>query len=159
MSNSYQFDRIFRDFLENHLLDFSTNNPGVVVYVKPRRHRMPVAVAEYLNGDRHWICLRDSNQEDVVKWVNLLRTQNGNSSATRLRRLNHTELPSIQGAWTPYTHANPALNTTTFPAEELSRPVDIEKSATDILLEYFEKQKQEQQLEQQNGRLENKTVD
>lgn len=154
----YQFEFIFRDFLENNLLDFATNNPGVAVYVKPRRHRMPVAVAEYLSGDRHWICLRDSNQEGVTKWLNLLLTQNGNSSALRLRRMSHTEIPSIQGAWTPYTHANPALNTTTFPAEELSKPVDIEKSATDILLEYFAEQKQQQQLEQQSSQLEEKTA-
>lgn len=38
---------IFRDFLENNLIDFAKENPGVVVYVKPRRHRTPVIVAEY----------------------------------------------------------------------------------------------------------------
>lgn len=36
-----------RDFLENHLIDYAKENPGVVVYVKPRRHRTPVIVAEY----------------------------------------------------------------------------------------------------------------
>lgn len=149
----------FRDFLENNLLDFATKNPGVVVYVKPRRHRMPVAVAEYLNGDRHWMVLRDCDHEGILKWLNLLVTQNGNSSAIRLKKMSHTDMPSIQGHWTPYMHANPAMNTTNFPAEELSKPVDIEKSATDILLEYFEKQKQQQKLEQQSSQLEEKTAD
>lgn len=113
---------------------------------------MPVIVAEYLNGDRHWLCLRNCSEEEVTKWVNLLRTQNGNSSATRLRKLFHTDQPSIQGPWTPYTHANPALNTTTFPDDGLSKPVDVEQSATEKLLEIFEKQK----LQQQNTQLKNK---
>lgn len=139
--------------MESNLVDFSTNNPGVVVYVKPRRHRMPVIVAEYLNGDRHWLCVRNNTEEEVTKWVNLLRTQNGNSSATRLRKMFHTDVPSIQGPWTPYTHANPALNTTNFPDDGLSKPVDIEQSATEKLLEIYEKQKTHQQ---QNSQLEDK---
>lgn len=36
-----------RDFIENDLVNFAKENPGVVVYVKPRRHRTPVLVAEY----------------------------------------------------------------------------------------------------------------
>lgn len=35
------------DFLETDLIDFAKVNPGIVVYVKPRRHRGPVMVAEY----------------------------------------------------------------------------------------------------------------
>lgn len=129
-------------------MDFSTNNPGVVVYVKPRRHRLPVIVGEYLNGDRHWMCVRNNTEEEITKWVELLRTQNGNTSASRLLKLIHTEQPSIQGPWTPYAHANPALNTTTFPDDRLSTPVDIEQSATEKLLEIFEKQKLQQQTTQ-----------
>lgn len=41
-----------RDFLENNLVDFAKTNPGVVVYVKPRRHRSPVIVAEYCKCQR-----------------------------------------------------------------------------------------------------------
>ena len=37
----------FRDFIEKHLLDFTRDNPGVVVYVKPRRHKAPNLAAEY----------------------------------------------------------------------------------------------------------------
>lgn len=39
--------RGLRDFIENDLVEFAKSNPGVVVYVKPRRHRGPVIVAEY----------------------------------------------------------------------------------------------------------------
>lgn len=36
-----------RDFIEMNLLNFAKENPGVVVYVKPRRHRTAVIVGEY----------------------------------------------------------------------------------------------------------------
>lgn len=36
-----------RDFIENHLVNFAKTNESVVVYVKPRRHRGPVIVAEF----------------------------------------------------------------------------------------------------------------
>lgn len=37
----------FRDFIETNLMDYAKNNPGVVVYLKPRRHRTAVISAEY----------------------------------------------------------------------------------------------------------------
>lgn len=36
-----------REFIEDKLVDFAKTNPSVVVYVKPRRHRCPVMVAEF----------------------------------------------------------------------------------------------------------------
>lgn len=36
-----------RGFIEHDLVQFARENPGVVVYAKPRRHRRPVIVAEY----------------------------------------------------------------------------------------------------------------
>lgn len=38
---------LFRDFLEHDLVDYASKNSGIVVYVKPRRHRTPVITAEY----------------------------------------------------------------------------------------------------------------
>lgn len=72
--------------------------------------------------------------------MNLLKTQSG-SSGTRLRKLWHTDYPSIQGPWTPYTFRDPALNLATFPNVELSNAPNQQKSATQELLELFEKQK------------------
>jgi len=37
----------YREFIENHLLEFVNKNPGIVVYLQPRRHRTPRLVAEY----------------------------------------------------------------------------------------------------------------
>ena len=36
-----------RDFIENDLVEFAKQNPGVVVYLQPRRHRKPKLSAEY----------------------------------------------------------------------------------------------------------------
>lgn len=44
---SHGGSRGVREFIENDLVDFAKSNPNIVVYVKPRRHRSPVFVAEY----------------------------------------------------------------------------------------------------------------
>jgi large subunit ribosomal protein L43 len=40
-----------REFIENKLVDFAKANPGVVVYVKPRRHKAPVIVCEHRKSE------------------------------------------------------------------------------------------------------------
>lgn len=82
----------------------------------------------------------NNSREEIVKWLNLLRTQSGNHDGTRLRKLWHTDRPSIQGPWTPYTFRDPALNLAEFPNEDLSRPLNQPKTATEELLELFNKQ-------------------
>lgn len=134
-----------RDFLENRLLEFSENNPGVVVYVKPRRHRGPVIIGEYLNGERHWLSVGNRPEDEITKWIELMRTQNCNSSEKRLRKHIYTEVPSIQGPWSPYTHWNPELNLAQFPDKKLSTPIGQEKTATEILQEMYERQKLEEE--------------
>ncbi|KRT80435.1 hypothetical protein AMK59_6986 [Oryctes borbonicus] len=133
--------RGLRDFVEKELVNFARENPGTVVYLKPRRHRAPVIVAEYLNGDRQYINCYSYTCEEVTKWLNLLKTQTGTNEGIRLRKLWHTDHPSIQGPWTPYTFRDPALNLANFPNEELGKPLHQTQSATEKLLEIFEKQK------------------
>lgn len=135
------FFKLHRDFLENRLLEFSEGNPGVVVYVKPRRHRSPVIIGEYLNGERHWLCCSGRTEDEITKWIDLMRTQNCNSSEVRLRKHLHTDIPSIQGPWSPYTHWNPELNNIQFPDKELSKPINLEQTATEKLQEIFAQQK------------------
>ena len=36
-----------REFIEKDIVEFAKKNPGTAVYLKPRRHRAPVVVAEY----------------------------------------------------------------------------------------------------------------
>lgn len=73
--------------------------------------------------------------------MDLLRGQNGDSSAFRLRKMWHTDQPSIQGPWTPFTHKAPEQNAVRYPAEQLSTPLDMEPSATETLIRLYEQQK------------------
>ncbi|KAF5281076.1 hypothetical protein FQR65_LT14872 [Abscondita terminalis] len=103
-----------REFIEHDLIHYAKENPSTVVYVKPRRHRGPVICAEYLNGDKQTIFCHNFSRDEIGKWLNLVKTQSGNHDGTRLRKLWHTEHPSIQGPWTPYTFRDPQLNLVDF---------------------------------------------
>lgn len=94
-----------------------------------------------VNGDKTYISCHNLTREEVGKWLNLLTTQSGNSDGTRLRKLMHTDFPSIQGPWTPFTFGDPSLNLAKYPDEELSKPLNQSKSASDKLLELFNEQK------------------
>ena len=37
----------YREFIENDVVQFAKENPHVALYLKPRRNRSPVVVAEY----------------------------------------------------------------------------------------------------------------
>jgi large subunit ribosomal protein L43 len=132
--------RGMRDFIETELVDFAKNNPGIVVYLKPRRHRTAVISAEFLNGEKQWISCRNLTKEEITKWLTLLKTQSGNHQGMRLRKLIHTDHPSIQGPWTPYTFKDPAENVVEYPNKELSKARVLHKTATEELLEIFNRQ-------------------
>lgn len=61
----------------------------------------------------------------------------------RLRKMWHTDVPSIQGPWTPFMLRRPDNNLVTYPNEELSRPLDVQQSATVKLLNLFEEQQKD----------------
>ena len=72
-----------RQFIQQDVVQFAKQNPHCVVYLKPRRHRLissynnikisntetffrsPVIVAEYLNGERHWMSLNNMSLDEV----------------------------------------------------------------------------------------------
>lgn len=121
-----------REFIENHLLDFTRKNPGIVVYLKPRRHRKPVLYAEYLNGNRETFSVENQSKEEISKWIEYMRTRSG-AQIQRLRKPWHTENPSIQGVWHPFSNKDPALNLVTFPDKKLGENIRTSLSATEIL--------------------------
>lgn len=45
---------LHRDYIESELVEFSRRNPETVVYVKPRRFRKPLLVAEYGENNFHF---------------------------------------------------------------------------------------------------------
>ncbi|XP_076049561.1 large ribosomal subunit protein mL43-like [Oratosquilla oratoria] len=91
-----------RDYIQKDLINSANNNPGVVVlYLKPRRHRSPCIKAEYCKFDFcNSTCMLGRSGYPV----------------DRLRKYQHTDFPSVQGPWTPWTHRHPAVNSVTFPA-------------------------------------------
>lgn len=137
-----------REFLENDLIDYARENPGVVVYVKPRRHRVPVIKAEYLSGEVQWIPVTNYTRADIAKWMQLLCTQFHDGPAMRYRKLWHTEFPSIQGPWTPFTFKDPKYNTTEFPNDELGAVVKLKPTATEEVLRIYKAQKQAEAQEE-----------
>ncbi|XP_070212739.1 uncharacterized protein [Littorina saxatilis] len=124
----------FRDFIEKYLVDFTRENPGTVVYVKPIRNRAPFLVAEYLNGRQERVSTKDMPADEVCKWLEHLRTRSG-AQIVNLRKEWLTNTPSIQGVWHPFLNKNPSLAGTSFPAPELYGAKTESKSATDMVLE------------------------
>ncbi|XP_068626030.1 large ribosomal subunit protein mL43 [Battus philenor] len=136
---SHGGSRGLRDFIEQDLVEFASKNPSVVVYLKPRRHRSPVVVAEYLNGDRVWMNMNNKTHSEITKWIEMFRTQQGDIAATRLRKYQYTDYPSVQGPWTPFTFKAPELNVAELPSEEYSANNRLPMSATEQLKIMFEK--------------------
>ncbi|XP_014279921.1 large ribosomal subunit protein mL43 [Halyomorpha halys] len=134
--------RGIREFLETELIDFSRNNPGVVVYVKTRRHKSPSLNAEYLNGQKEYINCHNFNKDEVNKWLHLLLSRSG-KEVMRYRKMWHTETPSIQGIWTPFTFKDPKLNLASFPLNVYWGPPNPKPTATEIIMEMFRKQQLE----------------
>nr|CAG4645188.1 EOG090X0FS9 [Leptodora kindtii] len=126
-----------RDFIENDLLDFAKSNSGTAIYLKPRRHRSAVMVAEYLNGEREHMSCHNFSREEVMKWLGYLRTRSG-IPVMRYRKYQHTDYPTIQGVWNPFVHMPTEMNVALFPNEELSKPANQPITATEKLLEIFQ---------------------
>ncbi|XP_054710826.1 39S ribosomal protein L43, mitochondrial-like [Uloborus diversus] len=133
-SKSHGGSNGLREFIELDLMDFAKANPGVVIYLKPRRIGPPSITAEYLNGHTHYHSFPKKKREDIVKWVEFARTQSGYPTS-RFVSNQHTDTPSIQGVWTPFTNKSTRLNITEFPSEELSKAETFWPSATEQLIE------------------------
>lgn len=90
-----------------------------------------------MNGETQWVNCRNFSNEEILKWITLLKTQQSNTTGIRYRKLWHTDVPSIQGPWTPYTFRDTQLNLAKFPNKELSEPLGLEKTTTEKLEEMF----------------------
>eukprot|EP00092_Neocalanus_flemingeri_P014019 GFUD01015124.1.p1 GENE.GFUD01015124.1~~GFUD01015124.1.p1 ORF type:complete len:198 (+),score=37.93 GFUD01015124.1:76-669(+) len=128
-----------RQFIQQDVVQFAKQNPSVVVYLKPRRHRTPVIVAEYLNGESHWQSLNNFTVDEVGSWVDYYRTHSGREFMAQTK-MTYTDYPSIQGMWHPHVHSDPALVVTELPNDELSRTRNLKPSATENLIDMFNRQ-------------------
>lgn len=123
-----------RDFIEQDLIDFTKKNPGVVVYLKPRRFKTGVVVGEYLDGSYHWQSLHKMSREDVKLWLEFMTTRSGQAIQVFIKE-HKIDFPSLQGPWHPFLNKPTELNVTRFPCEARSRFIPERQSATERLLE------------------------
>lgn len=94
-----------------------------------------------VNGDRVWMSLHNKTHSEIIKWIEVLRTQQGDVSNVRLRKYQYTDYPSIQGPWTPWTFKHPELNVDQLPSPKWGANNRLPRSATEELRLLFEKQK------------------
>ena len=97
-----------REFVELKLIDFCRKNPGISVYLKPRFKPTPILLSEYLNGSWHWFNLGNMAPDQVTEWLNYFVERSG-EPVKRFRKPIHTDWPTIQGVWTPFTYLPPEL--------------------------------------------------
>ncbi|XP_005303530.1 large ribosomal subunit protein mL43 [Chrysemys picta bellii] len=110
-----QTSRGARGYIEEKVLDFAKQNPGIVVYVTPQKCRTPTVVAEYLNGAVREEIIADKTVAEITQLVQKLANQSG-LEIIRIRKPFHTDNPSIQGQWHPFTN-----KPSTLPIQSLRR--------------------------------------
>ncbi|KAH0623806.1 hypothetical protein JD844_006934, partial [Phrynosoma platyrhinos] len=98
-----------REYIEEKVVDFARQNPGIVVYVTPKKCRVPTVVAEYLNGTVKEETLTSKTADEIAQIIYKLANQSGLENI-RIRKPFHTDNPSIQGQWHPFTNKPSVLN-------------------------------------------------
>ncbi|XP_061561680.1 39S ribosomal protein L43, mitochondrial [Phyllopteryx taeniolatus] len=92
-----------RDFIEDGVVDYAKKNLGTVVYVSPQPCHKPRIVAEYLNGNVREEIVASKTSSQVSEVLAKLTSQSG-LDVIRIRKPFHTDNPSIQGLWHPFTN-------------------------------------------------------
>lgn len=85
-----------------------------------------------VNGNVVQLTMARQSPVEVCQWLEHLRCRSG-EQIIRLRKTWHTDMPSVQGIWTPFTNLDPHLAVTSLPNEQLSLRAAPE-SATDYVL-------------------------
>ncbi|XP_033466849.1 large ribosomal subunit protein mL43 [Epinephelus lanceolatus] len=97
-----------REFIEEGVVDYAKNNPSTVVYVSPQSCRIPKIVAEYLNGNVREEIITSKTSPQISELLTKLTNQSG-LDIIRIRKPFHTDNPSIQGQWHPFTNRPPSI--------------------------------------------------
>ena len=58
-----------REFIKKDIVEFAKQNPGTAIYLKPRRHRTPVVVAEYRKFESSHLLLYCVKIWSKISWV------------------------------------------------------------------------------------------
>ncbi|KAM8888542.1 large ribosomal subunit protein mL43 [Synchiropus picturatus] len=102
-SKNSHSSRGVRDFIEEGVVDFAKKNPGTVVYVSPQPVDNPRIIAEYLNGTVKEEPITSKTRPEISEVLTKLINQSG-LEIIRIRKPFHTDSPSIQGQWHPFTN-------------------------------------------------------
>ncbi|XP_062988641.1 large ribosomal subunit protein mL43 [Elgaria multicarinata webbii] len=121
LSRDAQSCRGAREYIEEKVVDFARQNPGIVVYVAPKKCRVPTVVAEYLNGTVQEQTLTSNTADEIADIIRKLTSQSG-LEIIRIRKPFHTDNPSIQGQWHPFTNKPSALNVEAVGHQRLQSP-------------------------------------
>lgn len=97
-----------REFIEEGVVDYAKKNPSTVVYVSPQSCRIPKIVAEYLNGNVREEIVTNKTAPQISELLAKLTSQSG-LDIIRIRKPFHTDSPSIQGQWHPFTNRPPSI--------------------------------------------------
>ncbi|XP_069613967.1 large ribosomal subunit protein mL43 [Ranitomeya imitator] len=114
-SKDAQPSRGAREYIEEKVVDFAKQNPGIVVYVSPKPCRVPKLVAEYLNGSIREEPINSKTAEEIAQLIQKMASQSG-LDIIRIRKPYHTDSPSIQGQWHPFTNKPTSMNLRSFDA-------------------------------------------
>ncbi|XP_077153028.1 large ribosomal subunit protein mL43 isoform X1 [Ranitomeya variabilis] len=120
-SKDAQPSRGAREYIEEKVVDFANQNPGIVVYVSPKPCRVPKLVAEYLNGSIREEPINSKTAEEIAQLIQKMANQSG-LDIIRIRKPYHTDSPSIQGQWHPFTNKPTSMNLRSF--EAISQQTD-----------------------------------
>jgi hypothetical protein len=82
-----------------------------------------------VNGGREWFSLQNMSREEVAKWLEVYRTSAGYGEM-HFKNYHHTDCPSVQGVWNPFTNQSAQTNVMQFPNVSLfwmglSRVIDF----------------------------------
>lgn len=97
-----------REFIEEGVVDYARKNPSTVVYVSPQTCRIPKIVAEYLNGNIREEIITNKTAPQILELLTKMTNQSG-LDIIRIRKPFHTDSPSIQGQWHPFTNRPPSI--------------------------------------------------
>ncbi|KAL8187431.1 UNVERIFIED_CONTAM: hypothetical protein K2H54_048596 [Gekko kuhli] len=121
LSRDAPSSRGVREYVEEKVVDFARQNPGIVLYVCPKKSRVPTVEAEYLNGTVEVKPLTSKTADEVAEIIQTLANQSG-LEIIRIRKPFHTDNPSIQGQWHPFTNKRSVLNVQEIGQQCLSSP-------------------------------------
>lgn len=97
-------------FLKDRLPSFARRNPSIEIHVSPRPSKHPVIRGHYMNNRIKAICVRNLEQDQILRKAELLR----DASGEKLRKVKAGKMvqslnEGVRGIWSPMHGAESPL--------------------------------------------------